>query len=176
MDRIKTVFLRGLLTLLPIAVTIYVVYAGVLIFENILGGLVKTLLPEQTYVPGLGFVLTIILILIFGLLLNNLILQTVLKKLEESLKSIPLIKAVYSPIRDLMNLFTKNRGPDSLQSVVLVKWGAGGASPYSVGLITRDSFEDLPQLHGQDLVAVFLPFSYGLGGNPILFKKDQIQM
>jgi uncharacterized membrane protein len=99
-NRFKTIFLRGLITLLPIAVTVYILYAGILIFENILGDILKAVLPAQFYVPGFGFALTLILIFTFGLLLNNFILQTLLQKLEERLKSIPLVKAVYSPIRD----------------------------------------------------------------------------
>ena len=120
MDRIRTIFIRGLITLLPIAVTIYVVYAGVLIFENFLGGLIKVIIPEDQYIPGLGFALTLSLIFMFGLMLNNLILQTLLRKVEEKLKSIPLIKAVYSPLRDLINLFSNSSGK-GLKSVVLVR-------------------------------------------------------
>ena len=172
MDRIRTIFLRGLITLLPLAVTIYVLYAGVLIFENFLGGLIKTVIPEENYIPGFGFALTIAVIFIFGLLLNNLILQTLLRKLEEKLKSIPLIKAVYSPLRDLINLFSNKNGKNQ-QSVVLVKWNADG--PYSVGLVTRDTFEEYPRLASEGLVAVFVPFSYALGGNTMLFKKSQVE-
>ena len=59
LNHLKTTFLRGLLTLLPIAVTIYIVYAGLLIFENILAGFIKSFLPHQmglTYC-SLGFLL-----------------------------------------------------------------------------------------------------------------------
>ncbi len=171
MDQFKTIFLRGLLTLLPIAVTIYVIYAGILIFENFLGGFIKFVLPEHTYIPGLGFAFTVVIIFLFGLLLNNLILQTLLKKLEQKMKSIPLIKAVYSPIRDLMNLFSK--GQQGLQGVVLVQWTEQG--PSSIGLVTRDVFDDIPQLHNQDLIAVFIPLSYGVGGVTMLFKKSQVK-
>jgi uncharacterized membrane protein len=172
MDRIKTIFLRGLITLLPIAVTIYILYAGVLIFENFLGGVIKALIPEEKYVPGLGFAFTIGLIFLFGLLLNNLILQTFLRKLEEKLKSIPLFKAVYSPLRDLINLFSSGKGK-GLQSVVRVKWGDTGA--YSIGLVTRDQFEEFDDLANQDLVAVFIPFSYALGGNTYLFPRENVE-
>ncbi len=173
LNHLKTTFLRGLLTLLPIAVTIYIVYAGLLIFENILAGFIKNFLPQEQYIPGLGFGLTLILIFMFGLLLNNFILQTLLFKLEEKLKSIPLIKAVYSPLRDLMNLFSKG-SQKGLRGVVLVDWQQDG--PSSIGLITRDTFEDLPQLKADDLVAVFLPFSYGLGGATLLFKKSKLRI
>lgn len=172
MDRIRTIFLRGLITLLPIAVTIYVVYAGILIFENFLGGLLKAIIPEDRYIPGLGFALTLALVFLFGLLLNNLILRTFLRKLEETIKSIPLVKAVYSPLRDLINLFSNNKDKH-LQSVVLVKWSETG--PLSVGLITRDTFEEFPRLSKEGLVAVFIPFSYALGGNTMLFKKNQVE-
>ncbi len=173
MDGIRTIFIRGLITLLPIAVTIYVLYAGVLIFENFLGGLIKALIPEEQYIPGLGFAFTLTLIFLFGLLLNNFILQALLRKIEETLKSIPLIKAVYSPLRDLINLFSNKKGK-GLKGVVLVKWNAEG--PYSVGLITRDTFEEFPRLAEEGLVAVFVPFSYAIGGNTMLFKKKQVEI
>lgn len=172
MDRIKTIFLRGLITLLPIAVTIYILYAGVLIFENFLGGVIKSLIPEDSYIPGLGFAFTIGLIFLFGLLLNNLILQTTLRKLEEKLKSIPLFKAVYSPLRDLINLFSSGKGK-GLQSVVRVRWAEHG--PYSIGLVTRDHFEEFNDLAQEDLVAVFIPFSYALGGNTYLFPRKTVE-
>jgi uncharacterized membrane protein len=172
-NRLKTIFLRGLITLLPIALTVYILYAGILIFENILGDLIKATLPTELYVPGLGFALTLLMIFLFGLLLNNFILQTLLRKLEERLKSIPLIKAVYSPIRDLMNLFA-NKGQKGLRGVVLVQWHPGG--PTSIGLVTRDNFDDLPQIPGTDLVSVFLPLSYGVGGVTLLFQKSQVKV
>ncbi len=168
--KMRTIFLRGLMTLLPIAVTIYILYTGVVIFEDILGGLIRSLLPEHTYIPGLGFAFTILLIFLFGLLLNNLISQTLLQKLEEGLKSIPLIKAVYSPLQDLINLFSNNKG---MRSVVLVKWQEDG--PYTVGLITRETFDEFPSLQNEGLVAVFIPFSYALGGQTLLFKKKNLQ-
>lgn len=173
MNQLKTIFVRGLITLLPIALTVYILYTGILIFENLLGSLIKAVLPSQLYIPGLGFTLTLMIVLLFGLLLNNFILQTLLKKFEEKMKSIPLIKAVYSPIRDLMNLFA-NKNQKGLRAVVLVEWQPGG--PSSIGLITRDSFEDLPQIQADDLVAVFLPLSYGIGGVTLLFKKSKIKI
>lgn len=173
LSHFKTIFLRGLLTLLPIALTVYILYAGLLIFENLLGGIIKQALPPESYVPGLGFGLTLILIFTFGLLLNNFILQTLLIKLEEKLKSIPLIKAVYSPIRDLMNLFSKGQ-QKGLRGVVLIDWQSDG--PSSIGLITRDTFDDLPQVKSDDLIAVFLPLSYGVGGVTVLIKKSKVRI
>lgn len=172
MQWIRNIFLKGLVTLLPIAVTIYVLYAGFLIFENWLGSLLRQLLPEHTYVPGFGFLLTVILIFLFGLLLNNLITVSFWAQVEKKLTEVPLIKAVYSPLRDLMNLFSK--GQKGLQSVVLVEISPG---IQAIGLVTRENFSDLPNVSQKlnQKVAVYIPLSYALGGMTLLIDRTQIQ-
>lgn len=169
MGQLRNIFFRGLITLLPVALTIYILYAGVLIVDNFLGSALRAVLP--TYIPGLGFILTILIIFLFGLMLNNLVLGGVLQNLERWLFKFPLIKAVYSPLRDLMNLFSK-QGQKDLKSVVLVDLNGMKA----IGLVTRDSFRDLDSLaaHTADKVAVYIPWSYGLGGLTFLIPRNKI--
>jgi uncharacterized membrane protein len=62
MKTIRAIFLKGLLTLLPIALTIYILSSVFSVFENMLGNVLRSLLPESTYIPGLGFILALILI------------------------------------------------------------------------------------------------------------------
>ena len=78
--KIKKIFISGLITFLPLAVTIYIVLACVSVIENILGRLIQSLLPEGFYFPGYGFFATLLLIFIFGLLVNNLITAAIIKK------------------------------------------------------------------------------------------------
>jgi uncharacterized membrane protein len=171
MRAFNKIFFRGLITLLPIAITIYIVYSAIVILENLLGSLLRQILPE--YIPGLGLLLTLVLIFLFGLLLNNLITVRVLHLLEARLVQVPFIKAIYSPLRDLMNLF--NRGESGeMKSVVLVKVGNTGAT--ALGVVTRENFRDLP-FNNQDMsdkVAVYFPFSYGVGGYTLLVPRNQI--
>lgn len=170
---IRNSFIKGLVTLLPIAVTIYILYAGFLIFENWLGSILRHVLPEHAYVPGFGFLLTLILIFLFGLLLNNFIAVSFWAGVEKKLTEVPLIKAVYSPLRDLMNLFSK--GQKGLQSVVLVELSPGVKL---LGLVTREHFKDMPTLAKQleQKVAVYFPLSYALGGLTLLIDKNKIQL
>ncbi len=171
MKTLRRIFFRGLITVLPIALTVYILSFGISVMENMLGNVLRVLLP--TYIPGLGFILTLILIFVFGLLLNNIMLSGLLHNLEKWLTSIPLVKAVYSPLRDLMNLFSKD-GQKDLKSVVLVDLQGQGI--YSLGLVTRDSFEDLDSIKefAQDKVAVYVPWSYGVGGMTFLVSKSRI--
>ncbi|MFN7730098.1 MAG: DUF502 domain-containing protein [Bdellovibrio sp.] len=170
MASINKVFFRGLITLLPITLTVYILYSAIIILENLLGSFLRILLP--TYIPGLGLLLTLVLIYMFGLLLNNYLTGRILMSFEERLTRVPFLKAVYSPLRDLMNLFSQ-KNPKEMGKVVLVTIGTTGIR--MLGIVTRETFVDLPlgQL-AQDRVTVYVPFSYGLGGYTLLVEKSQI--
>lgn len=172
MKQLQKIFLQGLVTFLPIALTIYIVYAGVSIVDSFLGDSLRQILP--IYIPGLGFLLTVLLIFLLGLLLNNLITNGIFQKLEQKLTQVPLIKAVYSPLRDLMNLFSKGGGPSGLQKVVFVDMGDTGIR--AMGLVTRENFKDIPAIdqNAQDRVAVYIPMSYGLGGFTLMIPRSKL--
>lgn len=172
MKQLQKIFLQGLVTFLPIALTIYIVYAGVAIVDSFLGDTLREILP--IYIPGLGFLLTILLIFLLGLLLNNLITNGIFQKLEQKLTQVPLIKAVYSPLRDLMNLFSKGGGPSGLQKVVFVDMGEMGVR--AMGLVTRENFKDIPAIEQNmdDRVAVYIPMSYGLGGFTLMVPRSKL--
>jgi uncharacterized membrane protein len=172
MKSFNKIFFRGLITLLPITITIYILYSAVIILENLLGSVLRALLPEAYYIPGFGLLLTLTLIYAFGLLLNNYLTGRFLMSLEERLTKVPFIKAVYSPLRDLMNLFQRG-GQKNMGSVVLVTVGETGVR--MIGIITRENFSDLKLGDKvRDRVAVYIPFSYALGGYTVLVPRSQI--
>lgn len=171
MSYFNKIFFRGLITLLPIAITIYILYSAIIILENVLGSLLRQILPN--YVPGLGFILTLILIFLFGLFLNNYLSARIIHAIEEKLIQVPFIKAIYAPLRDLMNLFNRSKAPE-MKGVVLVEIGETGA--LAMGVVTREAFSDLPfRGEANNKVAVYFPFSYGLGGYTLLIPKDKIK-
>lgn len=172
MKQLQKIFLQGLVTFLPIALTIYIIYAGIAIVDGFLGDSLRQLLP--IYIPGLGFLLTIVLIFLLGLMLNSLLANGLFHKLEQRLTQVPFIKAIYSPLRDLMNLFSKGGGPGGLQKVVLVDLGDSGIR--SLGLVTRETFHELPAIekNAGDRVAVYIPMSYGLGGFTLMVPRSRI--
>lgn len=174
MQSFNKIFFRGLLTLLPIAITIYVVYSAVVILDDLLGSIIRSVFPNTVYVPGLGFVLILVIIYIFGLLLNNFVTQRLFDEIEKKITEVPFVKAIYSPLKDLMNLFSKKE-QNQMGSVVLVRMGDSQAR--AMGLVTRESFADLP-IHpttAEDKIAVYFPLSYGLGGFTFLVPKSQVE-
>lgn len=174
MKQIQKIFVSGLISFLPIAVTIYIVYAGVIIVDNLLGNIIRSVLPPEAYFPGFGFLATIVLIFILGLLLNNFVTAGLFRKIQEKITEIPLVNVVYSPLRDLMNLFANGQGQNQLKKVVLVQIAEG---KHVLGLVTREYFEDL-RLEvklSSSKVSVYIPMSYGLGGYTLLIDKSQLE-
>lgn len=174
MSKIQKIFISGLISFLPLAVTIYIVYAGVTIVENLLGTLLIRILPHSTYIPGYGFLATMVLIFLLGLALNNFVTAGILKRLQEKLTEVPFIKVVYSPLRDLMNLFSKSHGSQALQKVVLVQFDHGKEV---LGLVTREHFNDLGGglVINPEKLAVYIPMSYGMGGYTLIVDKTQVK-
>lgn len=168
---LRQIFLKGLFTFLPMAVTIYILYAGIVIMEGMLGTTLQRFFPDLYY-PGFGFLLTIIFIFILGFMLNNLLTASFFGVVEKVLLRVPFIKAIYSPLKDLMNLFSHS-GAKDLKSIVLVDMGMNGIK--MLGLVTRDDFRDLAVGTAlENRVAVFIPFSYGLGGYTVLVERSKI--
>jgi uncharacterized membrane protein len=172
MNSIGKIFARGLLTLIPVILTVYIVTTVFSLFEGFLKTLLKALLPEHIYIPGLGFILTILLIYGFGLLLNYYLTQRIVHWFEQQLLKIPFLKAIYSPLRDLVQLFSKK--DQSMGRPVLVNFEKIGF--YAFGLVTREDFDDLnlnKALEGY--VSVYIPLSYQLGGYTLLVPKSSVQ-
>jgi uncharacterized membrane protein len=170
-QQLRHIFFRGLVTLLPVAITIYIVYSAIAILDSLLGSILRAVLPA--YIPGLGLLTIIAIIFVFGLMLNNLVTERIFAHLERKLLAVPFIKTVYSPLRDLMNLFSKT-GQQQLKHVVMVKLGSNDLQ--MLGLMTRENFHELKLGSTmQDKVAVYFPFSYALGGFTLIVSKSQIQ-
>jgi uncharacterized membrane protein len=171
MKNIYGIFLKGLLTLLPITLTLYIIAWAVTRLESGFAEPLQRIVPEPLYFPGLGFILSLLLIFFVGLIVNNYLAAQGLAWLESKFERIPFVKAIYNPLRDVMNLFNDSSSKN-LKRVVMVDLFSGGASV--LGLVTRDNFNDFPAgvIH-PDQVAVFVPYSYGVGGFTILVSRSQ---
>jgi uncharacterized membrane protein len=172
MATLNRIFFRGLITIIPVAVTLYLLFWIVSVMENLIGKVLRLVLPESFYIPGFGVIATFALIFCFGLLLNNFVLSELVEQAEQKLKSIPFFKAIYSPLRDLMNLFSKNNN-SNMKKVVLVHFGN---DLKIIGVVTREDFSDMPSnLQNKNLVSVYCPWSYGMGGFTLLVAKDKLE-
>ena len=150
-------FFEGLFLLVPVVVTIVVVLA---VFDVIDGWL-------NIPIPGVGFLVTIILITLAGRLASNVFFRGALGSLEKLLTRTPFIKLLYTSLKDLIEAFMGEK--KRFDYPVMVTLTAGGQA---IGFVTRHSME---RFGLTDHVAVYFPQSYNFAGNVLVFSKDHIR-
>lgn len=174
-SRIKVlprIFLTGLLTVLPIIVTLAVFawLAGTL--EKVLGGTLAWLLPEGAYATGMGFAAGVLLVFAVGVVMSTWLAQRLFGFFERAFLRVPLINILYSAIKDMLALFS----PDKERRFgSVVTFSLPGTDAKLVGFVTCEDTSDWPGgLGGPDTVAVYLPMSYQIGGYMVLVPRDRL--
>jgi uncharacterized membrane protein len=171
MSRLGRILLKGLLAILPIGLTIYLVYWLGVTTEGLLSGPLKLLLPAQFYRPGMGLVAGFLLLFVVGLLVNAYVVRRSLQFGESLLLRVPVVKTVYSALRDLTNLVGPAARKRELERVVMVRFGPGRV----IGFVTQENASVRGLAAGDGLVAVYLPMSYQIGGYTVYLPRDQIE-
>ncbi len=173
MKRLGALFLQGLIAILPIALTVYLVYWLAASAEAVLGKAMRFVIGDQYYVPGSGVLAGILITLGIGLLLRIWLFRKVFSLGETLLQRIPGIKSLYGSIRDMVGFFDASK-PREFDQTVMVAFADGDVR--LMGLVTREDFRDLPAGIGDEqTVAVYLPMSYQLGGFTVMVPKARIR-
>lgn len=163
-------FINGVITIVPIILAIYVCYKVFAFLDGLLGRYVRPYLKED-YIPGIGILCTIILITVLDWLSTQYVSGRVIRLIDRLLESIPLIKTVYSVIKDTITSFVGEKR--SFSKVVLVELPNTGMK--CLGFITSEEVENwLNPL--KDHVAVYIPQTFQVAGITFLVPKQQVQI
>ena len=172
MKSIGKIFLTGILTILPILATIYLVVWLFAAVERFLGKQLLLLMPDEYYRAGMGLLAALVLIFLIGLLMRAWLFRQLIKLGESILLKIPLIQVVYRSLKDLFGLFSDDKNSEALQ-VVSVQ--LPGTDMRLLGFLTRSDFSDMPKGVGnEDEVAVYLPMSYQVGGYTVMMPRNRV--
>lgn len=153
-------FLRGCLVTAPLGLTVYIVWMVL--------SAVDRLLPLP--LPGLGLVVTLTLITLIGVLTSNVVGRSVVELADNLLGKLPLVKLVYTSIKDLVSAFVGDKKRFDTPAAVTISPGSGARV---LGFITRDG---LGQLGMPDYVAVYFPQSYNFAGYLMLVPRAQVEV
>jgi uncharacterized membrane protein len=171
MKNINQIFFKGLILVLPITLTFNLLYWAVIKVESLFKSSLLFLLGKEFYIPGLGILLTAIIILLVGLLVDNFIIGKIINWFTRLLERVPLIKIIYNPLKDLMGLIPGgDKAKEKPQRVVLVPLPGLGVE--ALGFVTR---EELEEINNKNLVSVYIPLSYMLGGITILIEREKLK-
>jgi len=172
MRKIWNTMLKGLVAVLPIGLTLYLVYWLAGVAESVFSGVIRLLLPASAYWPGLGLITGLVVLFLAGLAVNAYVVRRALRLGDRLFARIPVVKTVYVAIRDFMRFFPSSGRGSDLKRVVLVPFGPGKA----IGFVTAESAAALGLGGGAaDKVAVYLPMSYMIGGHTIFLPRDMLE-
>ncbi len=172
MKRIYQYFFRGLITALPLGLTVYLLYLFLTWSEKLAFQLMRPFIGEF-YVPGLGLAMGIVSIFLLGVLVSQPFMARLLSLVELPFTNIPVIKSIYSSLKNFADYFSPHPGKPSQQVVVL---RVPGQPLELVGLVTRQNVEGLPEGFLQDdRVAVYLPMGYMIGGYTVFVPRAWVQ-
>ena len=160
MKKFINYFLQGLLYIVPITVTLYVVYWT---FQKIDG-----ILPFQF--PGLGLIVIILLITLIGFVGSVIIASPINSFFQRLLKRAPLLQTIYSSVKDLMSTFVgKKKG---FNTPVLIKLYENSTIE-RIGFITNEDLTTLGIKEGK--ILVYLPHSYAFSGQLFVVERSYIK-
>jgi uncharacterized membrane protein len=174
--RLWRTFLTGLVAVIPLGVTLYVVYWLFSAADSLFSGIGERLLPPGWYFPGLGLVIAVLVVLGLGAILNVWVFgRLTLDVGSRLLERIPLVKTVYSGVRDLMLFVSRTPDGDSRHVVVVTLPG----DIRLIGFITdSEPAQAVPELSvgdGEKVLAVYLPMSYQIGGYALFLPERCLQ-
>ena len=172
MNALGKLFLKGLAVVIPVALTLAILWWVATSAERLMGAILKFSLPEGWYVPGMGLVSGLALIALIGLLSHVLIFQKLFDLGEAIFRRLPLVKTIYIAIKDFIGYLSPDKASE-MGKVVLVQ--LPGQSFQVIGFVTREQFDDLPfSPTAEDPVAVYMPMSYQIGGYTLFLPRSSL--
>jgi uncharacterized membrane protein len=178
MKRLRRYLVAGLLVWLPLGVTIVIVRFLIGLMDKTLVLIPRQYHPEELLgigVPGLGVILTVILLLITGVLTANFVGRSFLKGWESLLDRIPVARSIYSAAKNFAEIVFSDSG-NAFSKVLLVEYPRKGI--YSLTFQTASKIGEIEARTGEDVVACFVPTTPNPTSGFIIIvpKKDTIEL
>ncbi|QTL97973.1 DUF502 domain-containing protein [Iocasia frigidifontis] len=150
--KIRNLFLTGMVVVLPLVVSSYIIYFLFSIIDTGTEPLIELIFGRD--IPGVGIIFTFIIILLIGIIATNVIGKRIIQFGEKMLLKIPFFRNIYISIKKVMDaIFTRQHS--SFKKPVLFEYPRKGL--YQIGFLTKESSPYFDSITGEELYNVFLP-------------------
>ena len=167
MKKLISYFFQGLIYIAPLGITAYIIYFLFTVIDGFIRGQIEKFLDIN--IPGLGIVVLFVIITLLGLIGQTIIARPFKRLIQRLIDKAPLIKVIYSSIRDLLSAFVgKERKFD--QPVLVIVNTISNLE--KMGFITQ---KDLSDLDIKEKVAVYFPHSYNFSGELFIVPKELVR-
>jgi uncharacterized membrane protein len=171
MKKLVNYFLQGLLLVVPVVVTFYIVIRAIIWMDNLLPLQVDIPIPgsDSIKLPGLGLLVILVTITIFGYIGTRFVKNPIFLLFEGLIERTPLLKLIYTSVKDLIEAFVGEKKRFTQPVLVTVN---ENPRMQRIGFVTDDDLTDIGLPH--DVMAVYLPFSYGFNGQLMIVPSTSI--
>ena len=151
-QKLSGYFLRGLITLLPLLVTIWLLFFMFSFLDSILGNFITLIVGHS--LPGLGFIITILLILIVGYFATYIIGAQMFKIGEEILCRVPIVKSIYSAVKQINDVLFLQKNADEYRRACIFEYPRKGL--WTIGFVTSDAAVEIEAKAKEKMINVFV--------------------
>ncbi|WP_395007349.1 DUF502 domain-containing protein [Undibacterium sp.] len=171
-------FITGLLILVPLAITAWVLHAVISTMDQSLLLLPENWRPEALIglkIPGFGVVLTVLIIFVTGLLTQNFIGNYVVAAWERLLNRIPIVNSIYSSVKQVSDTLFSSSG-NAFSKALLIQYPREGS--WTIAFLTGKPSGDVAKHLGDDVISVYVPTTPNPTSGFFLMipKKDTIEL
>lgn len=171
MKLLYKIFIKGILTILPLIITLALLYWIFSIFETFFGGMLRQIMPKDMYHLGMGLALGIVAIFCIGLVVQFWFGKKLFQWFEALVNRIPVIKDIYESAKQAQALFVKQEGKKGRPVIFTMP----NTELKMIGIVMNDKPHSLLDGKLDDRVPVFLPMSYQVGGFTLYIERSHLQ-
>lgn len=154
---LRKYFITGLLILVPLAITLWVIQSVIGLMDQSLLLLPEEWRPESLtghHIPGLGTILTLLIIFVTGLLAQNFIGSYVISRWEALLSRIPIVSPIYSSVKQVSDTLFSSDG-NAFRTAVLVQYPRQGT--WTIGFVTGTPSPEVQRYLNGEFVSIYVP-------------------
>ena len=172
--KLRQSFIAGLLVLLPVLVTYKILAFAFVAVDGLFGPTINRLLSHtipdwDLYLPGVGIVTTLLVVLGIGWFTRYLAFKRIVHWAEAGIERIPLASTIYKGVKQVVSPFTDGKEALPFTNVVMIEYPM--PARYTLGFLTLDRVDGG---RDDDLVVVFLPSNHLHLGYPVIMPRSQV--
>jgi len=175
MKTLRRYFITGLVVVVPVFLTIYVLLIFFRFTDNILGRFLNVYLENTLgfYIPGLGILIFLLFILAIGFLANRYIGKRIFPLIDKLFSNLPLTRNIYPTFKQIISFILPQK-EFGFKKVVLVEYPSKGI--WSLGFLTNEDFQRISQVSNKVIVSIFIPTSPGpFTGFTVFVAKEDLR-
>ncbi len=161
LKKIFNYFIQGIIILAPIGITAYLLYW---LFDKVDG-----ILRPYLNIPGLGFAIIIVFVILVGWVSSNYLMGSFINFFDRWLEKTPGVKFIYSSIKDFFEAFAGDKR--KFNKSVLINIYANDV--WIIGFVTDEELQKFEL--GADMIAVYVPQAYNFAGQLYLLPRDRVK-